>query len=337
MMQNRATLSQNDKSLSCGPLKAPDHLQFMTPVKTSGNQPPLVCIYPGPPGSFEFADMLPQDQPVYDLYFSKLSSDAVFPTVEELAQDFIRDLRKIQPHGPYQLCGYSNAGIVAYEMARALVDYGEVVPLLVLVDTWHPQFVRNMPLWQRAIYRGMRFLDRLKKYKALLHHGKLHDFSNSFGRFAAKRVKMIGWRIFRTFQLRENQPAPTSFKVIEANSRMETYAPGMYGGRLMLIRPNDSVDRQLSDLTVGWHVCTSSEIDVQFVSAPHGDMMNRPYVSTVLAKVVPNLLGAEPTEQSPSLTNSPPSKENSYTERADSRTQFQVLCSVVFMRKNRPE
>jgi thioesterase domain-containing protein/acyl carrier protein len=59
--------------------------------------------------------------------------------VEAMAEAHIEDLRAIAPHGPYLFAGYSFGGLVAFEMARQLVQAGEEVALLALLDTFpHP-------------------------------------------------------------------------------------------------------------------------------------------------------------------------------------------------------
>ena len=55
--------------------------------------------------------------------------------VEFLAEKCLEKLRTIQPRGPYILAGYSLGGLVVYEMAFRLRAEGEVVPLVVIIDT----------------------------------------------------------------------------------------------------------------------------------------------------------------------------------------------------------
>ncbi|CCE09366.1 hypothetical protein BRAS3843_3160054 [Bradyrhizobium sp. STM 3843] len=236
--------------------------------------------------------MLPLDQPVYDLYFSKLSSDASFPTTEQLAIDFLRDIRKIQAHGPYQILGYSNAGLLAYEVARLLTEQGEEVTLLALIDTWHPEFVRNLPKPQLIKYRGMRYLDRLKKYARFLRSGRVDDLLGGLQEFLGKRVKGLVWRLNGLLFRRANQPAPASMKNIEVNSVLSGFSPRPYAKRFLLIRPDDPVDKKLKDKTVGWHVCATAGVEVQFLQAEHGQMMNRPQVRVVMDEIIPRLAGS---------------------------------------------
>jgi acyl transferase domain-containing protein/thioesterase domain-containing protein len=57
-------------------------------------------------------------------------------TVEELAAEHLESLRKVRPHGPYLLAGWSFGGLIAWEMRRRLLEAGEEVPLLTMVDSW---------------------------------------------------------------------------------------------------------------------------------------------------------------------------------------------------------
>ena len=52
-----------------------------------------------------------------------------------MAEDYLNEIRKVQPQGPYFLGGFSGGGITAYEMAYQLKQQGEEVALLVFLDT----------------------------------------------------------------------------------------------------------------------------------------------------------------------------------------------------------
>ena len=53
----------------------------------------------------------------------------------EAARDYLAEIRRVQPKGPYLLAGYSGGGVTAYEMARQLDSAGEKVAVLALLDT----------------------------------------------------------------------------------------------------------------------------------------------------------------------------------------------------------
>jgi thioesterase domain-containing protein len=63
-----------------------------------------------------------------------------------MATHYIQEIRRVQPCGPYYLGGFSGGGIVAFEMAHQLMAQGEVVGLIVFLDTWSPPYVNKTRL-----------------------------------------------------------------------------------------------------------------------------------------------------------------------------------------------
>ena len=57
-------------------------------------------------------------------------------TLEEMGMDYLTQIRKIQPSGPYYLLGWSLGGLVAYSIATCLQEQGEQVALLALLDAY---------------------------------------------------------------------------------------------------------------------------------------------------------------------------------------------------------
>ena len=58
-------------------------------------------------------------------------------SIEEMADDYLAEIRKIQPHGPHHLLGWSFGGLVAHAVAVRLEAVWEEVALLALLDS-HP-------------------------------------------------------------------------------------------------------------------------------------------------------------------------------------------------------
>lgn len=84
----------------------------------------------------QLANLIGADRPFYGLQARGLfGDDKPHETFEDMAKDYLAEIKQVQPHGPYLLGGFSGGGIVAYEMARQLAEQGEPVPLLVMLDT----------------------------------------------------------------------------------------------------------------------------------------------------------------------------------------------------------
>src|SRR5690242_15354663 len=101
-----------------------NEFNYLRPLRASGTKPPLICFFPGPPGARDLAAALPEDQPVYEIYWPNLDNATTYPTVEQLAALFVPEIRRLQPKGPYQFCGYSTFGLVAFEMGRLFLSKG---------------------------------------------------------------------------------------------------------------------------------------------------------------------------------------------------------------------
>lgn len=99
---------------------------------------PLLMIHPAGGGVYFYRDLaraLGPEQPIFGLQ-SKGQEDGHFlTTVEEMATEYIKAIRLVQPQGPYQIGGASFGGVVAFEIAQQLRNQGEEIELLALIDT----------------------------------------------------------------------------------------------------------------------------------------------------------------------------------------------------------
>jgi thioesterase domain-containing protein/acyl carrier protein len=117
------------------------------PLRRHGSQPPLFCVA-AVGGTvltyYALTHFLGEDQPVYGLQDpAHATKEAPIESVDELADAYARVMRETQPHGPYRLFGWSFGAIVACETARRLIDAGEEVDGLFLLDPPPVAFVEG--------------------------------------------------------------------------------------------------------------------------------------------------------------------------------------------------
>ncbi|CBW75576.1 Non-ribosomal peptide synthetase modules [Mycetohabitans rhizoxinica HKI 454] len=114
--------------------------QVVLPLRSHGDRPPLFCIHPAGELGWCYAGLLryiDRQYPLYSLQARCLSTSGPPPeTIEEMALDYVEQIRRIQPSGPYQLVGWSLGGLIAFEMACLLQKKGEHVALLTLLDSY---------------------------------------------------------------------------------------------------------------------------------------------------------------------------------------------------------
>ena len=85
---------------------------------------------------------LPQGRRIYALESPFVECPEAFDlSIEEMASIFIRSIRKIQPHGPYLIGGWSAGSIYAYEVAHRLGREGETILALVILDMRAPSLI----------------------------------------------------------------------------------------------------------------------------------------------------------------------------------------------------
>ncbi|MER5208126.1 amino acid adenylation domain-containing protein [Streptomyces sp. NPDC002825] len=113
-------------------------LGVLLPLSTRGTRRPLFCVHPGTGVGWSYAGLarhLGDDQPLYALQARALSEPGHRPrSVEAMADDYLEQIRQVQPWGPYRLLGWSYGGLVAHTMAVRLREAGERVELLALMD-----------------------------------------------------------------------------------------------------------------------------------------------------------------------------------------------------------
>ncbi|MFD8788585.1 alpha/beta fold hydrolase, partial [Kitasatospora sp. NPDC059599] len=125
-------------------------LGTLLPLRPQGSRPPLFCVHPAGGLSWCYSGLmsgLTPDYPIYGIQARGMSAEEPRPTtLEEMAADYVRTLRGVQPEGPYHLLGWSYGGVVAYAMAAQLRRQGQEVRLLAMLDSYpETQFGEKIP------------------------------------------------------------------------------------------------------------------------------------------------------------------------------------------------
>jgi thioesterase domain-containing protein/acyl carrier protein len=112
--------------------------KYVVPIQSEGEKTPLFAV-PGSPGDVYFcyhrlSGHLGKDRPLYGLQVNQL--DEMIPSdLEGMAAFFIRQMKSIQPTGPYQIMGSSWGGHLVYAISSLLIAGGDEVAFSGLLDT----------------------------------------------------------------------------------------------------------------------------------------------------------------------------------------------------------
>jgi amino acid adenylation domain-containing protein len=123
---------------SCDPNAGPEHLPVLFAIKRSGSAPPMFIVHGrlGQPFvSPHFLALLGDDLPVWAFQARGLDGrDEPNATIESMAADYLSEMRRERPHGPYFIAALCAGALIASVMARALRRAGEIVLPLLLFD-----------------------------------------------------------------------------------------------------------------------------------------------------------------------------------------------------------
>jgi len=263
------------------------------PGSAAGSKPPFFCVHALGGNVLEYYDLarhLGEDQPFYGLQSAGLDrSRPPHTRVEDMAAHYIRELRELQPEGPYFIGGRSLGGMVAFEMAQQLKAQGQAIGLLALLDTYpsgYAKLFRNEATLRAALRRG------LKRTKA--HLANLRSLSVNEGlsylikkaKFAPRKLKSQVWR--RVYQWYENlgRPLPRMLKdVKEFNSlAVRNYVPRIYDGPVTLFWASEDL-RTSIDLVEGWRALAGGGIEVHEIPGSHLDIVKEPHVGELASKL----------------------------------------------------
>jgi thioesterase domain-containing protein/acyl carrier protein len=135
----------------------------LIPIRPTGTSAPLFCVHPGGGLSWGYAGLIRhigKNHPIYGLQARGFSNPARVPrTIQEMASDYLDQIRKIWPTGPYHLLGWSFGGYVAYEIAQLVTAENGNVATLSLLDTYPYPANSQLALQheERAIHQPQRF------------------------------------------------------------------------------------------------------------------------------------------------------------------------------------
>ncbi|MBO9423178.1 SDR family NAD(P)-dependent oxidoreductase [Labrenzia sp. R4_1] len=262
------------------------HLVSMSKGPGTGATPLFICA--GMFGNIlnlrQLALLVGRDRPVYGLQARGLfGNQEPHETFEEMARDYLAEIRQVQPHGPYILGGFSGGGIVAYEMAQQLTAQGEEVAEVILLDTPVPEKVhlslvdRVMIKWQDLQKNKTKFfsvwLRNRREWRA-----RTEAQQNSAGdqataeSFNNERIRVAFMRAHDGYEVRP------------------------YNGRVVLYRPKAEVlykisgGRRLQDgLNIlrednGWSPFVS-ELSIVEVPGDHDSMVLNPNIQVLASRM----------------------------------------------------
>jgi thioesterase domain-containing protein/acyl carrier protein len=238
-------------------------------IQPNGNRPTLFWVYAGP-ALWPLAKALGPDQPFLGVVLEPAAAAAP-GDLATMASALVRSIRAVQPSGPYDLGGFCNSGVLAYETALQLIAAGQEVRLLVLLDSFNPSHFRRIRqlsvVASKLRYHGARFM----RLRAEQRWG-----------YGVDRIVNIAARLVPG---RWRRPPALQWGAFEyvLHDAVLRYRPPPYPGDVVLFQAADRLD--VFDHTPGWPDTIRGAFSVRDVTGNHESMLEQPNVQDLARQV----------------------------------------------------
>jgi thioesterase domain-containing protein len=232
-------------------------------------------------GYIRLADHLGDDQPLYGLqsqkYWKTKTDEHGRPllefsqsVVEELANEYVRAMREVQPHGPYLLGGMCRGAHIAFEMALQLKAQGESVSLLAILDTWVMENTYSYLFYIDYYLARTRWLLKLSAREKL-------DFVKSK---ISRSVDNFAVRLRLRERHRATLPPVTAVYWPDAS-----FVPRTFDGRIIVFRVSNQPMTRIRSHSLGWEERSATGVDVELVPGDHSTLLREPSVQVIASRL----------------------------------------------------
>jgi thioesterase domain-containing protein/acyl carrier protein len=268
-------------------------------LQARGGRPPFFCIHPVGGEVLCYANLARQfspEQPFYGIRTTNLPTvGEPAPSIRDLAIRYVREIRSVQPQGPYYLGGYSFGGSVALEMAQELHAQGQQVALLAILDHTPPpiryrsamrrpsfliEFIRNVPWWvaDDLLHYGVaHVLGRIGRRARAAMARTTRLITRDRAGFAAPEVETF-------FDL--GRMPPDYRRLLEMHYQaLRSYQTRVYPGRVVLFRARTRPLFRLYGDDLGWKGIAGGGLKICVVPGNHDTMLKEPNVRYLAAQL----------------------------------------------------
>jgi aspartate racemase len=289
--QKKSTMQLESASNLLNQSGSPSPCSSLIVIQPKGSKPPLFCIHVlgrGLKFYHPLAHRLGLEQPLYGLAAQIMDKKYAPPNrVEDLAAHYIKEMRILQPDGPYFLAGVSFGGSVAFEMAQQLIAQGQKVALLALLDTYASETVNQRLSGERLSAHWSKFLQLGSTYvlkKATDNvKGRIQRFNDQLNH----SLNEIGCK----FYLGIGRPLPNNLQDFtfqqENIQASRNYLPQVYPGRVTLFRSRDQIIdvSSYADPHLGWGELAAEGLEFHEVPGTHLGILQEPHVQVLAEKL----------------------------------------------------
>ena len=252
--------------------------QTLVTIQPGDSKPPLFFIHvlgEGLKFCRPLTSHLDPEQPIYGLAVG-IMDEVSLNKVDDVVGHYIKEMRSIQPEGPYLLAGIYCGGRIAYEMAQQLHAQGQKVALLALVDTLKDgEAIKIIPVKERVLAHWKNLLRLGPAY--LLNKRRLGEVKNRL------------MSIYCEFYERLGLPSPQACQSFTYRKKKEegtmewVFAPKeVYPDRVTLFRATENMG--FIDHDLGWSELAPGGLEIHDVPGDTFSMLEEPHIQVLAEK-----------------------------------------------------
>lgn len=214
----------------------------IVPVQPAGSKPPFFCFgFNAGPVFLPLAKILGVDQPLLgvDPTLLKDSEPSAPFSMESIAASLVKQIRDLQPEGPYYLGGFCTGGLIAYETSCQLMALGQRVALLALFEPKIPAHHNGNSNGSQVRSPGRKLAFHLYNLQQLgVKEGRVYYQDRARAFF--DRLKKLVVHLFHRAPPSGNDGKPRDLgDVIDFSLIYRDYQPQPFPGRVTLFQATD--------------------------------------------------------------------------------------------------
>jgi thioesterase domain-containing protein len=248
-------------------------------IQSGGTRQPLFFVHAVGGSAFPYIDLANQfgpEQPFYAFQSEGLDERYEPHTrIADMAHHYIEEMQSIQPEGPYTLGGWSMGGVVAFEMARQLVEQGQQVNLLTMIDSFVPSSNGS------SVSRSQD--DLLVNFAYELGLSSEHLEAAEGDVSALELDKRMGYLLELAVRVKVLPPdiglphLERLFKVYQSNSQaLQQYIPQPIVCPLLYFKASEGLES--TDPTRGWGALAGAGLEFREAPGDHYTVVRQPNV-----------------------------------------------------------
>jgi amino acid adenylation domain-containing protein len=254
-------------------------------IQPHGDRSPLFCIHAIGGNVLAYrliVEALGTERPVYGLQARGLDGkQTALTSVEEMATNYLEEIKLIQPQGPYFLLGHSFGGFVAWEMAQQLTRQGETIAVLALLDTYGPNYQTQYTKFDLSQWVSIHLnnISKLSLEEKLAYLQERLEYT-----LRSKIPQSWQQKYSQIAELRLSPEHKLMSRIGKLNLAAEKqYTPSVYPGKLTLFRAQIRRPYGFFDPDGGWNGMASGGITVEETPGDHISMLLKQENSELLA------------------------------------------------------